>query len=165
MSKTSQIGSNKCVSPLRVVEKGDIGSQSTTKRKTRTYVFIVKIEKNFCAFLLAFLLSTSETFLLIRLIQKQSKVALKSWTCFYYQGMLYVQWVNICARLAIETLIPTPWTQDVSWTYIWRLEDVQDVLWVSFMRSIYVLCLGTMAVLMSLLVTSSKCLVTGLKVL
>lgn len=78
MSKTSQIVSNKCVSPLRVVEKGDIGSQSTTKRKTRTYVFIVKIEKNFCAFLLAFLLSTSETFLLIRLIQKQSKVALKS---------------------------------------------------------------------------------------
>lgn len=77
MSKTSQIGSNKCVSPLRVVEKGDIGSQSTTKRKTRTYVFIVKIEKNFCAFLV-FLLSTSETFLLIRLIQKQSKVALKS---------------------------------------------------------------------------------------
>lgn len=66
------------MSPLRVVEKGDIKSQSTTERKTRTYVFIVKVAKNFYALLLAFLLSTSEMFLLDRLIQKQSKVALKS---------------------------------------------------------------------------------------
>ena len=66
------------MSPLRVVEKGDIKSQSTTERKTRTYVFIVKVAKNFYVLLLAFLLSTSEMFLLDRLIQKQSKVALKS---------------------------------------------------------------------------------------
>ena len=36
----------------------------------------------------------------------------------------------------------TPWTQDVNWTYIRRSEDVQDVFWTSYVRSIYVLCPG-----------------------
>ena len=35
----------------------------------------------------------------------------------------------------------TPWTQDVNWTYIRRSEDVLDVCWTSYIRSIYVLCL------------------------
>ena len=35
----------------------------------------------------------------------------------------------------------TPSTQDANWTYIRRSEDVQDVLWTSYVRSIYVLCL------------------------
>ena len=36
----------------------------------------------------------------------------------------------------------TPWTQDVNRTYIRRSEDVQDVFWTSYVRSIYVLCPG-----------------------
>ena len=32
-------------------------------------------------------------------------------------------------------------TQDVNWTYIRRSEDVLDVFWMSYVRSIYVLCL------------------------
>ena len=32
-------------------------------------------------------------------------------------------------------------TQDVNWTYIRRSEDVLDVFWTSYVRSIYVLCL------------------------
>ena len=35
----------------------------------------------------------------------------------------------------------TPWTQDVNWTDIRRWEDVEDVFWTSYVRSIYVLCL------------------------
>ena len=35
----------------------------------------------------------------------------------------------------------TPKTQDVNWTYIRRSEDVLDVLWTSYVRLIYVLCL------------------------
>ena len=34
-----------------------------------------------------------------------------------------------------------PWTQNVNWTYLRRSEDVQDVFWTSYVRSIYVLCL------------------------
>ena len=34
-----------------------------------------------------------------------------------------------------------PSTQDVNWTYIRRSEDVQDVFWTSYVRSIYVLFL------------------------
>ena len=33
------------------------------------------------------------------------------------------------------------WTQDVNWTYKRRSEDVLDVFWTSYARSIYVLCL------------------------
>ena len=40
-------------------------------------------------------------------------------------------------------LVPTPPTQDVTWTKIRRSEDVQDVFWTPYVRSIYVLCLGT----------------------
>ena len=36
----------------------------------------------------------------------------------------------------------TPWIQDVNWTYIRRSKDVLDVLWRSYARSIYILCLG-----------------------
>ena len=35
----------------------------------------------------------------------------------------------------------SPKTQDVNWTYIRRSENVQDVIWTSYVRSIYVLCL------------------------
>ena len=35
----------------------------------------------------------------------------------------------------------TPQAQDVNWTYIRRSEDVLDVFWTSYVRSIYVLCL------------------------
>ena len=34
----------------------------------------------------------------------------------------------------------TPWTQDVNWTYKRRSEDVLDVFWMSYIRSICVLC-------------------------
>ena len=37
--------------------------------------------------------------------------------------------------------IISPQTQDVNWTYIRRSEDVLDVFWTSYVRSIYVLCL------------------------
>ena len=36
----------------------------------------------------------------------------------------------------------TYWTQDVNWTYIRRSEDVVNAFWTSYIRSIYVLCLG-----------------------
>ena len=35
----------------------------------------------------------------------------------------------------------TPQAQGVNWTYIWRSEDVLDVFWTFYVRSIYVLCL------------------------
>ena len=35
----------------------------------------------------------------------------------------------------------SPQTQGVNWAYIRRSEDVQDVFWMSYVRSIYVLCL------------------------
>ena len=35
----------------------------------------------------------------------------------------------------------SPSTQDVNWTYIRRSEDVLDVFWTSYVRSVYVLCL------------------------
>ena len=39
-------------------------------------------------------------------------------------------------------LIPVTilWAQDVNWAYIRRLEDVQDVFWMSYVHAIYVLC-------------------------
>ena len=40
---------------------------------------------------------------------------------------------------------PTPYTQDVNWTYIRRSEDVQDVFWTSSERSIYILYLRGIA--------------------
>ena len=40
-----------------------------------------------------------------------------------------------------KQIIETPQTQDVNWTYIRRSEDVLDVFWTSYVRSIYVLCL------------------------
>ena len=36
----------------------------------------------------------------------------------------------------------SPWTQGVNWTYIRRSEDVQDIFWTPYVRSIYVLCPG-----------------------
>ena len=35
----------------------------------------------------------------------------------------------------------TPWTQEVNLTYITGSENVQDVFWTPYIRSIYVLCL------------------------
>ena len=37
--------------------------------------------------------------------------------------------------------IMTPQTQDVNWTYTRRSENVQNVFWTSYVRSIYVQCL------------------------
>ena len=36
------------------------------------------------------------------------------------------------------------WTQDANWTYMYirRLKDVLDIFWMSYVRSIYVLCPG-----------------------
>ena len=45
-------------------------------------------------------------------------------------------WVS---KHAITVVIMS--SQDVSWTYIRRLEDVLEVFWTSYVRSIYVLCL------------------------
>ena len=39
-------------------------------------------------------------------------------------------------------LLYTPWAQDVNWTYIRRSEDILEVFWASYVRSIYVLCSG-----------------------
>ena len=36
----------------------------------------------------------------------------------------------------------TPWTQGVTWMNVTRSEDVQDVFWTCYTRSIYVLCPG-----------------------
>ena len=44
--------------------------------------------------------------------------------------------------LPLSVNISTPWTHDVNWTYIRRSEDVQDVFWTFYVRSIYVLCPG-----------------------
>ena len=35
---------------------------------------------------------------------------------------------------------PSPWTQDINWTYIRRLQDILDLFWTSYVRSIYDLC-------------------------
>ena len=35
----------------------------------------------------------------------------------------------------------SPWTQGINWTYIRRSEDVLDVFWTCYVRSIYVMCL------------------------
>ena len=40
------------------------------------------------------------------------------------------------------SLLDTPWTQDVNWTYVRHSEDVLHVFWTSYVRSIYVLCPG-----------------------
>ena len=49
----------------------------------------------------------------------------------------FENWTETCT---IKWL--TPWTQDLNWTYIRRLEDTQGVLWTSYVRSIYVLYPG-----------------------
>ena len=41
----------------------------------------------------------------------------------------------------LENLDKAPQIQYLNWTYIRRSEDVQDVFWTSYVRSIYVLCL------------------------
>ena len=52
-------------------------------------------------------------------------------------------WFRITApkMLIFEDSLPlTSWTQDVKWTYKRRLEDVLEVFWTSYVRSVYVLC-------------------------
>ena len=53
-------------------------------------------------------------------------------TCFYYMPI----W-GLFQHIETET---TPQTQNASWTYIRRSEDVLDVFWTSCVRSVYVLC-------------------------
>ena len=52
-------------------------------------------------------------------------------TCFYYMPI----W-GLFQHIETET---TPQTQNASWTYIRRSEDVLDVFWTSCVRSVYVL--------------------------
>ena len=52
---------------------------------------------------------------------------------------LTINWANTAtANLSIKK--PSPLTQHVNWTYIRRSEDVLDVFWTSYVRSVYVLC-------------------------
>ena len=44
-------------------------------------------------------------------------------------------------RHTVPRFNPSQQTQDVSWMYIRRSEDVRDVFWTSYVRSIYVLYL------------------------
>ena len=44
-------------------------------------------------------------------------------------------------NIFFDARIVTPQTQDINWTYIGRSEDILDVFWTSYVRSIYVLCL------------------------
>ena len=57
--------------------------------------------------------------------------------------------------LSPSCIIPFPWTQDLSWTYIRCSEDVLDVLWTSYVRSICVICSGG-SMFFSLTVTAWK---------
>ena len=50
----------------------------------------------------------------------------------------------------------TQWTQDVNWTYIRRSEDVQDVFWTSYVRSIYVCLFGLCVLRISLILPNKK---------
>ena len=43
--------------------------------------------------------------------------------------------------LSFSKVVGFPIDKDVNWTYISRSEDVLDVFWTSYVRSIYVLCL------------------------
>ena len=49
-------------------------------------------------------------------------------------------YVHIC-RWQIQYCSHSPQAQDVNWTYIRRWEDVQDVFWTLYVRSVYVLFL------------------------
>ena len=48
---------------------------------------------------------------------------------------------QISDKQLISNMFHTPSIQDVNSTYIRRSEDVLDVFWTSYVRSIYVLCL------------------------
>ena len=48
---------------------------------------------------------------------------------------------NSIILLTVSFKIYTSQPQDVNWTYIKRSEDVHDVFWTFYARSIYVLCL------------------------
>ena len=61
-------------------------------------------------------------------------------------------------RVFLKTVFHNPWAQVLNWTYIRHLEDVQDVFWTSYKRSICVLCLGDRACVMA----TSKMRVTWL---
>ena len=51
------------------------------------------------------------------------------------------RWMSIERKSIWTVCVITPQTQDVNWTYIRRSENVQDVFWTSYVRSIYVLYL------------------------
>ena len=52
-------------------------------------------------------------------------------------------WIkHLCScMLSVLVWLASPQTQDVSWKYMRRSENVVDVFWTSHVRSIYVLCL------------------------
>ena len=49
--------------------------------------------------------------------------------------------LSIIPILVSKILDQTPLTQDVNWMHIRRSEDIQNVFWTSYVRSIYTLCL------------------------
>ena len=70
-----------------------------------------------------------------------------SCNCFPKSWILKNQYYGITndliytAQYSVNCLAISPWTQDVNWKYIRHSEDVQDVFWTSYVRSVYVLCL------------------------
>ena len=54
----------------------------------------------------------------------------------------FLKWFFFHFNDLLFKIYKPPWTQDVNWTYIRRSEDIQDVLWLSYVRSIYLLCPG-----------------------
>ena len=86
-----------------------------------------------------------------------SKMTKYRWVLHMDFSMLFRRQINLTSVLAVSILsfsnifrydilgekflLVTPQTQDVNWTYIRRSEDAQDVLWTSYVRLIYVLCL------------------------
>ena len=58
-----------------------------------------------------------------------------------YSGTDVFLWKNIPGKVqTLKTVVP-PQTQDVNWSYIRRSEDVLNVFWMFYERSVYVLCL------------------------
>ena len=59
----------------------------------------------------------------------------------YKNLLVYGSGAKYFLKSLLLSFFISPQTQDVNWTYIRRSEDVQDVFWTSYVRSIYVLFL------------------------
>ena len=67
-------------------------------------------------------------------LDKNAEKALRRWIVNFSSAKVCTKWCYF--------LLYTPWAQDVNWTYIRRSEDILEVFWTSYVRSIYVLCSG-----------------------